>query len=144
MRTLTLKEAQTLYNILTEAQTAQEPVLVERDGKPIGVFVPMAEYEAFRVWRNAEQQRQRSTSDEAFRREVAAFERMKPELLRQHPGRVVAIYDGQVIKIGDENESVADVATRLYEQMGYVPVYVQRVEDTPRIYKISGPRIARQ
>ena len=144
MKTLILKEAQALYDVLDESQLAQEPVLVERDGRPIGVFVPMAEYEAFRVWRNAEQQRQRSAPAEAFRREVAAFERMKPELLRQHPGRVVAIYDGQVIEIGDENESVADVATRLYERMGYVPVYVQRVEDNPRVYKISSPRIAHQ
>jgi len=144
MKTLTLKEAQALYTVLDESQLAQEPVLVERDGRPIGVFVPMAEYEAFRAWRNAEQQRQKSASDETFRREVAAFERMKPELLRQYPGRVVAIYDGQVIEIGGENESVADVAMRLYERMGYVPVYVQRVEDTPRVYKIAGPRIVRQ
>ena len=59
MKTLTLKEAQALYNALDESQLAQEPVLVERDGRPIGVLVPMAEYEAFRAWRNAEQQRQR-------------------------------------------------------------------------------------
>ncbi len=143
MKTLTLKEAQALYNVLGESSSAQEPVLIELDGRPIGVFVPIAEYEAFEAWRESESQRQHSTYDEAFQREVAAFERMKPDLLRQHPNRVVAIYNGQVVQIGGENESVADVAMRAYEQLGYVPVYVQRVETSPRIYRISSPRIVR-
>lgn len=144
MKTLVLKEAQALYDALDESQLAQEPVLIERDGQPIGVFVPMAEYEAFRVWRESERQQRQAAYDEAFQREIAAFERMKPELLRQYSGRVVAIRSGQVIEVGGENESVADVAMRLYERMGYVPIYAQRVEETPHVYRISSPRIARR
>ena len=145
MKTLTLKEAQALYDVLDTSQATREPVLVERDGQPIGVLVPMAEYEAFRSWREAERQRpQQSAHDEAFQREAEAFERMKSELLRQYPGRAVAIHNGQVIQVGGENESVADVAFRLYERMGYVPLYVQRVEASPRVYRISSPRIVRQ
>jgi PHD/YefM family antitoxin component YafN of YafNO toxin-antitoxin module len=145
MKTLTLKEAQALYNALTDDQATLEPVLVERDGKPIGVFVPMAEYEAFRAWRESEHDRQpASTHNEAFQREAAAFERMMPELLRQYRNRVVAIYNGQVVEVGSENESVADVAMRVYERLGYISVYVHRVEETPRIYKISSPQIVRQ
>jgi PHD/YefM family antitoxin component YafN of YafNO toxin-antitoxin module len=142
MKTLILKEAQALYNALDESQVAQEPLLIERDGRPIGVLVPIAEYEAFRAWREAEERRHKQSDyDEAFQREVEAFERMKPELLRQYPGRVVVIYNGQVIEVGNEDESVADVALRLYERMGYAPIYVQRVEESPRVYKISGPRM---
>ena len=141
MKTLTLKEAQALYDVLGESQITQEPILVERDGQPIGVFVPLSEYETFRAWRQVQRH---PSNDEAFRREVEAFERMKPELLRQYRNRAVAIYNGQVVEVGSENESVADVAMRVYERLGYIPVYVYRVEETPRVYKISSPRIVRQ
>ena len=144
MRTLTLKEAQALYTVLEESQVT-ESALINHDDRPVRIIVPADEYAAFLAWRKAEQQRQRPTaSDQAFQHEVAAFERMKPELLRQYRNRVVAIHNGQVIQVGSENESVADVAMRVYEQLGYIPVYVHRVEETPRIYKISSPRIVRQ
>ncbi len=144
MKTLTLKEAQALYNVLDESQVT-ESALVDHDDRTVRILVPADEYAAFLAWRKAEQEQpRRSDDDPAFQREIAAFERMKPELLRQHPGRVVAIYKGTVIEIGSENESVADVALRLYERMGYLPIYVQRVEETLRVYKISSPRIVRQ
>jgi hypothetical protein len=144
MKTLTLKEAQALYNVLDESQVT-ESALLDHGGRPVRTIVPADEYAAFLAWRKAEQERQQqSAQDQAFQREIAAFERMKPELLRQYRNRVVAIHDGQVVEIGSENESVADVAMRVYERLGYIPVYVHRVEETPRVYKISGPQIVRQ
>ena len=144
MKTLTIKEAQALYNVLDESQVT-EAALIDHDDRPVRVIVPADEYAAFLAWRKAEQERQQqSAQDQAFQREIAAFERMKPELLRQYRNRVVAIHDGQVVEIGSENESVADVAMRVYERLGYVPVYVHRVEEAPRVYKISSPRIVRQ
>jgi hypothetical protein len=144
MKTLTLKEAQALYDILDESQVT-ESALISHGDRPVRIMVPADEYAAFLAWRKAEQEhRQQSTQDQAFRREVEAFERMKPELLRQYRNRVVAIYNSQVIEVGNENESVADVAMRVYGRLGYIPVYVQRVEETPRVYKISSPRIVRQ
>lgn len=138
MKTLTLKEAQALYTVLDESQVAQDSNLVEQEGRPVRILVPADEYAAFLAWRKAEQQRQQqTTSDQAFQREMEAFERMKPELLRQYRNRVVAIHNGQVVEVGSENESVADVAMRAYERLGYVPVYVHRVEETPRVYRIS-------
>jgi hypothetical protein len=144
MKTLTLKEAQALYNVLDESQVTQDSNLVEQDGRPVRILVPADEYAAFLAWRKAEQQRQPTVSNEAFQREVEAFERMKPELLRQYRNRVVAIHNGQVVEVGSENESVADVAMRVYERLGYIPVYVHRVEETPRVYKVSSPRIVSQ
>jgi hypothetical protein len=140
MKTLTLKEAQALYNALNESQLAQEPVLVERDGRPIGVFVPMAEYEAFRAWRNAEQQRQRSASDEAFQREVAAFERMKPELLKTHLGQAVAIYQGEIVAVGATKQQVYEQVTA---NLGEAPVFIHVVEDRPRVYKMPYRKVVR-
>ncbi len=144
MKTLTLKEAQALYTALDESQAAQDSNLVEQEGRPVRILVPADEYAAFLAWRKAEQERQqRSTDDKAFQREAEAFERMKPELLRQYRNRVVAIHNGQVVEVGSENESVADVAMRVYERLGYVPIFVHRVEETPRVYEISSPRIVR-
>jgi hypothetical protein len=71
---------------------------------------------------------------EAFERERVAFERMKPELLRTHRGKVVAIYQGQVVQVGTD---IAETLDAVYNQFGYVPCYVQRVEETPHVYKIS-------
>jgi PHD/YefM family antitoxin component YafN of YafNO toxin-antitoxin module len=141
MKTLTLKEAQALYNILTEAQTTQEPVLVERDGKPIGVFVPMAEYEAFRVWRESEHDHQQaSTRNEAFQREVAAFERMKPELLKTHLGQAVAVYHGEIVAVGATKQQVYEQVTANF---GEAPVFIHVVEDRPRVYKMPYRKVIR-
>ena len=144
MKTLTLKEAQALYNVLDESQVT-EAALIDHGDRPVRIMVPADEYAAFLAWRKAEhERRQQPTQDQALQREVEAFERMKPELLRQYRNRVVAIYNGQVVEVGNENESVADVAMRVYERLGYIPVYVHRVEETPRVYKIPSPRIVRQ
>jgi hypothetical protein len=80
----------------------------------------------------------------AFEREVEAFERMLPELLEEYRERVVAIHNGQVVEVGRSGDSVAKVAERVYSRMGYVPVYVQWVTETPRVYKITGPRLVQR
>lgn len=108
---------------------------VLRGERTIGVLISPEEYEPFRAWRDREQRRARAqqTPDR--------FKRMLPELLQKYHGRVVAIHDGQVVESGDLGESVAEVAGRAYDQIGYEPIYVQKVEETPRIYKITGPRL---
>jgi len=72
------------------------------------------------------------------------FERMLPELLAKYRNLVVAIHNDQVVEIGRPGESVAKVAGRVYDRMGYVPVYVQRVTETPQVYKITGPRLVQR
>ena len=71
----------------------------------------------------------------AFEREVAAYERLKPELLKQYAGRVVAIYQEQVVAMGDDKmEVLGDV----YERIGYVPCYIEwAVPDAPRRARIT-------
>ncbi len=143
VKTLTLKEGQSPYTLALDEDTlAEGPVRVLRGEQTIGVLVPPEEYEAFRAWRERQQRRaQAQQVDDQFAREVAAFERMLPELLERYRGQVVAIHDCQVVEIGAPGESVAEVAERAYDQIGYVPMYVQKVEETPRVYKITGPRL---
>ncbi len=65
-----------------------------------------------------------------FTRAVAAFEQLKPQLLSQYGGRVVAVYQEQVVAVGDDRLAVFDEVVRKY---GHVPCYIEGVEPvTPR------------
>jgi hypothetical protein len=57
---------------------------------------------------------------------VAAFERIKPELLKKYKGRCVAIAKGKVVEVGDEKMKVLE---QVRKRLGSVPVYVQWVGD---------------
>jgi len=134
VKTLTLKEMQFLYTLTLNDTTLDEgPVRVLRGEQPIGVLVPPEEYEEFRVWREAKQRRVLIQQvHDAFEREVAAFDRMLPELLQEYCGRVVALHNGQVVEVGDSKEEVSE---RVHQQLGDVIIYVQRVSEHPRIIK---------
>jgi len=77
---------------------------------------------------------------EAFEQERQAFERLKPELLRTHRGQWVAIHQGEVVEAGQDRSQVLD---SVYDRFGYVPVYVQLVEEQPRVYKLPHRKVAR-
>lgn len=49
MKTITLKENQTLYEVVAKA-SPDEPIVVEREGRPMFVLVPYDEYKVFRAW----------------------------------------------------------------------------------------------
>jgi prevent-host-death family protein len=52
MKTVVLRESQAPYTLAIDNETMnQEPVILEQDGRPVAVLVPLAEYEAFRAWR---------------------------------------------------------------------------------------------
>lgn len=85
--------------------------------------------------------RQHVNGDAAFRaefeREVANFEMLKPRLLEQYMGRVVAVYQGKVIEIGDD---ILDVYDAVVKKHGTIPCYVQSVSvESPR--KVRVPTI---
>ncbi len=82
----------------------------------------------------------RQAQADAFEQERAAYERMKPELLRTHRGQVVAVYQGRVVQVGS---NVAETLDAVYDQFGYVPCYAQRVEETPRVYKLPRRKVVR-
>ena len=72
-----------------------------------------------------------------FLREMAAFERLKPQLLQQYRSRVVAIHDEQVVAIGDD---ILTVHNMVMKKFGFVPCYVEQVdEDTP--HRVRMPSI---
>ncbi len=141
MKTLTLKEAQALYTILEESQAAQQATLVEPDGQLVRILVPADEYAAFLAWRKAEQERQQqSNQDQAFRREAEAFEQMKPELLRTHPGQAVAIYQGKIVAVG---ATKAEVYEQVTDRFGEAPVFIHIVQEHARVYKMPYRKVIR-
>lgn len=81
-------------------------------------------------------------NDIAFEKEVAAFERMKPELLEKYPGQFVAIYQGNVAVHG-ANET--DVFNCFLEKFGPVICYIEKVQpETPRRGSITSVWIKRR
>ena len=77
----------------------------------------------------------------AFEQEVAAFEAMKPALLRQYYGQYVAIHQGNVVASGDDK---LEVSRQVRAQYGAVTYYVELVvEDTPRRARIPSTRVVR-
>lgn len=52
MKKVILRESKAPYTLAVDDETmAQEPVILERDGRPVAVIIPIVEYEAFRAWR---------------------------------------------------------------------------------------------
>ncbi len=140
VRKMTLRETRSPYTLTVDEQALREPVVLEQDGQPVAALVPIAEYEAFRAWRQAKERHHPQTRADAFEQERTAFERIKPKLLRTHRGQVVAVYQGQVVQVGT---NVAETLDAVYDQFGYVPCYVQRVEKTPHVYKLPHRKVVR-
>jgi hypothetical protein len=115
---------------MAKGRIIKEPAFIEEAGQRVAVILPIEEYEAYRVWRDAQSQLESSNASAddtaAFEREKAAFERLKPELLQRYPGKCVAIVNEQVVEVGDDKLEVLD---RIHEKFGRVPVYVQWVTE---------------
>jgi hypothetical protein len=76
-----------------------------------------------------------------WERERRAFHRLLPSLLTTHRDKFVAIHDEQVVDSGDDK---VQLAMRVYDKFGYVPIFVSLVTDVPqRPVRIPSPRILR-
>jgi PHD/YefM family antitoxin component YafN of YafNO toxin-antitoxin module len=140
VKTVSLKEAQATYSLsLDKTDLAQGPLILEHEGKPVAAVVPIAEYREFEAWREREA-KTRAVSNEAFERERAAFERLKPELLKTHRGKFVAVVNEQVV---DMDTDRVKLVLRVYDRFGYRPIYVQLVEEYPPRRRLPSVWIAR-
>jgi PHD/YefM family antitoxin component YafN of YafNO toxin-antitoxin module len=125
-KTVSLKEAQATYSLsLDKADLTQGPLILEHEGEPVAAVVPIAEYREFETWRKREA-RTRTESDETFERERAAFERLKPKLLKTHRGKFVAVVNEQVVDVDTDR---VKLVLRVYDRFGYRPIYVQLVKE---------------
>lgn len=140
MREISLKEAQAQYGLTAdESVLGQEPILLRRNGEPVAAIVPIAEYEAFRAWREVEERRKRQERvQEAFEHERAAYVQLEDSLRPQYEGRYVAIRNGQVL---DSDEDELALIDRVYERFGYSPMYVRKVGAPLPVVRVPSPRL---
>jgi len=141
MEKIALRESHAPYTVTLDEKTLRSEVtLLEQNGAPVAVLLPARLYETFRAWQRGEQARPQSPQAVAFAQERATFERILPQLLQEHPGKVVAIYQGQVVEVGDE---IGATVEKVYTRYGYVPCYVGRVETKPHVYKFPHRKVIR-
>ncbi len=131
-KTIELKEIREAYAIeIDPARLEREPIVLERDGAPVGAVISIEEYESYLAWKH------RAVEPEDFPPEwyveKAAFERMLPELLKSYRGKFVAIYQGQVV---DSDARMGELIWRVEQKLGDKPFYVDEVLETPRVYRI--------
>jgi hypothetical protein len=73
----------------------------------------------------------------ALEKERAAFVRLKDQLLRTYRGKFVAILNGEVVDV-DEDDRI--LTRRVYAEYGYVPIYIDRVVEKPLVRQILSPK----
>jgi len=66
-------------------------------------------------------------------REYRAFLHVLPELLATHRGKFVAIHNGEVV---DSDTDDVALILRVQGKVGYVPIHVGLVTDTPPLVRI--------
>jgi Family of unknown function (DUF5678) len=142
MQKLILKEVEAPYQLsLSETLLTSEGVILEKNGQSIAAVVPMAEYNAFQAWRTAAAREQQVTQEEAvIAREHLAFQRLLPVLLKDHPGRVVAIHNGAIVAVGDDR---MEVWQRARKATNGAPIYVQTVDYPTKVYKMPSRKVVR-
>jgi PHD/YefM family antitoxin component YafN of YafNO toxin-antitoxin module len=140
MREMSLREVQAQYGLnADESLLGHEPILLRRNGELVAAVVPIAEYEAFCAWREAEERRKcRQATQEAFEREREAYAQLEESLRPQYEGLYVAIRGGQVV---DSDADELTLIMRVYERFGYGPMYVRKVGAPLPVVRVPSPRL---
>jgi hypothetical protein len=137
---LVLKENQTIYTLAVEENDlTRQPIILKQKGQEIAAIIPIEKYRAFEAWEK--QQAKLQSRYPEFEAERAAFERLEPSLMETHAGRYIAVRDGQVL---DSDEDKMRLITRVYDKLGYGPMYVHKVGEPLRVAKIISPRLVRK
>ena len=72
-----------------------------------------------------------------WQREYRAFLRLLPQLLATQAGKFVAVHEGRVV---DSGEDKIALALRVYENHGYVPIYIGPVTEEQPVVRIPSRR----
>lgn len=87
-------------------------------------------------FRNATDKNNPTTVQNPVEREMQAYESLRPLLEREYLGQFVAIYDGQLV---DSDFDKGVLLNRFYNQFGNVTVYIKKVGESERVYKVLTP-----
>jgi PHD/YefM family antitoxin component YafN of YafNO toxin-antitoxin module len=130
-----LKEAPAAYRAAAaQVEQTGKPVIVERQGEIAVAVLPWKTYRAFEDWyEEQERERQWREQHEAFEREIAAFERMKDELLEKYRGQYVAVYQDEVVGVSSDK---LELVRQMHERFGPVTMYVHLVAEQDPVYRM--------
>jgi hypothetical protein len=74
---------------------------------------------------------------ELFRLNQMYFEEHRAELLTKYKNKFVAIWNRRVV---DFDEDKIKLARRVYEEIGYLPIYIQKVQKEIPTVRIPSPK----
>ena len=130
----TLREVGTPYTINPNDESlTSEPLLIRRNGEEWVVLA--MRYEDYQRWLAQQPTPPKRETD--FERNRAAFQKLLPDLLKQHEGQWVAIVNEQAAAFAPSANKVLEKVSPL----GDAPLYIQEVRAQPRIYKMTSRRI---
>lgn len=130
----TLREVRTPYTINPNDESlTSEPLLVRRNGEEWVVLA--MKYEEYQRWLAQKPTPPKHEID--FERNRAAFQRLLPDLLKQHDGQWVAIVNEQAAAFAPNANQVLEKVAAL----GDVPLYIQEVRAQPHVYKMTSRHI---
>ncbi|MEK7278221.1 MAG: DUF5678 domain-containing protein [Chloroflexota bacterium] len=129
MTTIAIHESKALYAALEDPEALKQgPVFLEKDGQPTAVLLSMDEYR--KLTGTSEREDWAAKELAPLQPEIEAYQKMLPELLKEHRGKWVAIHHGKVVA---HDPSRAEVA-RLVVEKRYRPVYIEKVQDAERVF----------
>ena len=142
-----LAESRATYSVsIDPTKSIKKPIVLKRAGQRIAALVPITEYDQFLSWRKQQRsQRKREPQDTWFakqekiiRRELVVFERMKPELLKTHKDKWVAIHKGELVDFDDDESTLAK---RVYGKFGYRTILMKQVTKVEEVYQVNYRRV---
>jgi ABC-type enterochelin transport system ATPase subunit len=72
----------------------------------------------------------------ALEMEESAFIRQQAELFECYEGQFVAMYDGNLVGHGKDDEQLA---SDIFQRFGDVPFFIAKVEQSPTVYELASP-----
>ncbi len=102
MKKVVLRESRAPYILAVDDEAlGREPVVLERDGRPVAVIVPVEEYEAFRAWREALEEpwpEEPPPTPEGDQEALAAVERIRSMFADVDPEIWREVMDDELLK----------------------------------------------
>jgi hypothetical protein len=129
---VTLKENQATYTIDVEKNDLVYPIILEQRGREVAAIISIEKYRAFESWE--QQQRENKSRYPELAANKTAFEQLEPSLMENYRGKYVAIKDCQMV---DSDEHKLTLIKRVYEQLGYGPLYVHKVGEPVRVARLE-------
>ncbi len=130
--------------VCQEVETIQTNIPPHELTKPIGVsqierstYLPLRSLNTTPLNNISISETKETSVIQRIKQEEQIFEMMKQDLLSdpKYKGNYIAMFEGRIIAF-DQNER--DLLKKIYQKHGYVPVYVQKVEDM-KVEEIPSP-----